>query len=351
MTSVAFTSDPNKPRPDVIDPNDRMIHPNDRVIYPNDPEMKVANVQKTPPEREPSDPSLSDRDPTLVFQRSKLQPGLYVVATPIGNLRDITLRALDVLASADLVLCEDTRVARILLKRYGIAPPLAVYNDHSGPSQIERISRRIEQGGAVALISDAGTPMISDPGYRLVSVLRNRGQAVFAVPGPSAAIAALSVAGLPSDRFLFVGFLPPKSAARRRALASLGQTPETIVFYETVRRLPAMWADLVAAMPHRRAVILRELTKLYEEVRMGTVADLESEIETEMMLKGELVVVVGPPGDTPDQPPRIDTELAEVIKTSPTRTAALLIKEKFKVSRAQAYRMVLEIKGDGAPDA
>ena len=227
----------------------------------------------------------------------KATPGLHVVATPIGNLGDITLRALATLAAADLIACEDTRVTRKLLDRYAIATPLTPYHDHNAASVRPRLLRRLAEGGAVALVSDAGTPLVSDPGFKLVRAARDAGYAVIALPGASAPLAALAVAGLPTDQFFFAGFLPPKQAARRARIAELAAIPATLILFETGPRVAATLADLAAGLgPEREAALCRELTKLHEEVRRGDLATLARDFTAaESEIRGEIVLVVGPP--------------------------------------------------------
>ena len=219
-----------------------------------------------------------------------LPPGLYPVATPIGNLRDITLRALDTLAQADLVVCEDTRVTGRLLAHFGIAARLRSYNDRNAARQRPAILEALNAGKSVALVSDAGSPLISDPGYRLVVDAIAGGHRVEAVPGPTAAIAALQVSGLPTDRFRFVGFLAPKDAKRRRQLAELAGETCTLIVYESGPRLAASLRAMADILGDRPAAVARELTKRYEEVRRGALADLAAGFETAP--KGEIVVVV-----------------------------------------------------------
>jgi len=227
----------------------------------------------------------------------KATPGLHVVATPIGNLGDITLRALATLAGADVIACEDTRVTRKLLDRYAIATPLTPYHDHNAASVRPRLLRRLAEGGAVALVSDAGTPLVSDPGFKLVRAARDAGYAVIALPGASAPLAALAVAGLPTDQFFFAGFLPPKQAARRARIAELAAIPATLILFETGPRVAATLADLAAGLgPEREAALCRELTKLHEEVRRGDLATLARDFTAaESEIRGEIVLVVGPP--------------------------------------------------------
>jgi 16S rRNA (cytidine1402-2'-O)-methyltransferase len=231
----------------------------------------------------------------------RLAPGLHIVATPIGNLADITIRALAALAGADLIACEDTRITRKLLDRYGIETPLTPYHDHNAAQARPALLRRLADGGAVALVSDAGTPLISDPGYKLVRAAQDAGHAVTALPGPSSVLTALTVSGLPTDQFLFVGFLPPKQAARRTRIAELARIPSTLVLFETGPRISATLADLAAGLGRREAAICRELTKLHEEVRHG---DLETLAQScaDGEIRGEFVLVIAPPpaAETPN---------------------------------------------------
>ncbi len=226
---------------------------------------------------------------------ASLTPGLHIVATPIGNLGDITLRALDALAGADLIACEDTRVTRKLLDRYGIARPLTPYHEHNAAQARPMLLRRLAEGAAIALVSDAGTPLISDPGYKLVRAAQDAGHTVTALPGASAVMAGLAVAGLPTDQFLFVGFLPPKETARRARIAELARIPATLVLFETGPRLAATLADLAAGLGRQRdAALCRELTKLHEEIRRGDLATLAESYANDAP-RGEIVLVIAPP--------------------------------------------------------
>ena len=222
-----------------------------------------------------------------------LAPGLHIVATPIGNLKDVSFRALGTLAAADAVFAEDTRVSRKLLAHYGITTPLIAYHEHNAAEMRPKIIARLKEGQALALISDAGTPLVSDPGYRLVEAVLAEGFNVVPVPGPSAVLAALVAAGLPTDRFFFEGFLPPKSAARRERLAALAAIPATLVFFESPHRLVDMLRDALETLGDRTAAVARELTKLYETVRRGTLQELMSEFEAASRPKGEIVVLIG----------------------------------------------------------
>ncbi len=224
-----------------------------------------------------------------------LPAGLYLVATPIGNLRDITVRALEVLAAADLIACEDTRVTRKLLDRYGIATPLTPYHEHNAAEARPKLLARLADGAAMALVSDAGTPLVSDPGYKLVREARAAGASVTALPGASAVLAGLTLSGLPTDRFLFEGFLPAKEGARRTRINKLKRIPATLVLFETGARIAAALADLAAELGPRQAAICRELTKLYEEVRRGDLGTLAREAAQADEPRGEIVIVVAPP--------------------------------------------------------
>jgi 16S rRNA (cytidine1402-2'-O)-methyltransferase len=224
-----------------------------------------------------------------------LAPGLHLVATPIGNLRDITLRALEVLAAADLIACEDTRVTRKLLDHYGITTPLTPYHDHNATAARPKLLARLAAGGAVAVVSDAGTPLISDPGFKLVREAQAAGHAVTTLPGPSAMLAALTVGGLPTDRFFFEGFLPVKPGQRRARIAELVRIPATLVLFETGPRIAASLADLAAGLGPREAAVCRELTKLHEEVRRGDLATLARDYAAADPPRGEIVIVIAPP--------------------------------------------------------
>src|ERR671911_1636110 len=229
----------------------------------------------------------------LAAEAEPLSPGLYVVATPIGNLKDVSFRALSVLAAADAVLAEDTRVTKTLLAHYGITTPLVAYHDHSNEAVRERMIHRVRDGQALALVSDAGTPLVSDPGYKLVQSAIEAGLPVTPIPGASAVLTALVVSGLPTDRFFFEGFLPPRSAARRARLETLAGIPGTLMLFEAPHRLPEMLADAAAVLGPRPAVVARELTKLFETVRRGPLPDLAATFAGEGPPKGEVVVLIG----------------------------------------------------------
>ncbi|CAN7679052.1 16S rRNA (cytidine(1402)-2'-O)-methyltransferase [Bosea sp. LjRoot237] len=231
----------------------------------------------------------------LRAEAEPLAPGLHIVATPIGNLKDISFRALSTLAAADAVLAEDTRTSKTLLAHYGIATPLLPYHEHNAAQMRPKILARLRQGGKLALISDAGTPLVSDPGYKLVAEVVEEGLPVTGIPGPSAVLAALVLAGLPTDRFFFEGFLPPKSAARKGRLTELAAIPGTLVFFESPRRLAEMLADAATVLGGRQGAVARELTKYYENVRRGALVELAAHYAEAEEARGEIVVLIGPP--------------------------------------------------------
>jgi 16S rRNA (cytidine1402-2'-O)-methyltransferase len=275
-----------------------------------------------------------------------LNAGLYVVATPIGNLADVTLRALAILAGADAILAEDTRVSRTLLARYGIETPLSPYHEHNAAQARPRALRRIAAGQALALISDAGTPLISDPGYKLVAEAVAQGLAVTAAPGPSAALAALCVAGLPTDRFFFEGFLPAKQAARRERINALAAAPGTLVFYEAPGRLAGTLADLALELGPRPAAVARELTKLHEEVRRGALDKLAAEYASEEAPRGEIVIVVdAAEARPPIADDALDREIAEQLAKLSVRDAAAAVAARHGLPRRQVYARALALAG------
>jgi 16S rRNA (cytidine1402-2'-O)-methyltransferase len=278
-------------------------------------------------------------------EATALAPGLYVVATPIGNLADITLRALETLAGADLVACEDTRVTRKLVERYDIAVPLTPYHDHNAEAARPRLLARIADGAAVALVSDAGTPLISDPGFKLVRAARAAGHAVTALPGASAVLAALASAGLPTDRFFFEGFLPAKAAARTARLGELKSLPATLVLYETGPRLAESLADLSAVLGPREAAICRELTKLHEEVRRGDLVALAAHYAGDAERRGEFVVVVSPPADDASAVPaeEIDAMLARALVHATLKDAVADVTEATGRPRREVYQRALAL--------
>lgn len=279
-----------------------------------------------------------------------MAPGLYLVATPIGNLGDITLRALDILRGADLIACEDTRITRRLLSHYDINTPTTAYHDHNAPTALPRLIKRLQKGEIVALVSDAGTPLISDPGYRLVQAAIAADIAVTTAPGPVAAIAALSLAGLPTDSFLFSGFLPPKQGPRRQRLEALSAVPAALIFYESPRRVPATLADMADCWGDRPAAVVRELTKIYEEVRRGTLTALAAAFAESGPPRGEVVLVVGPPAPQAAlDDGQVDAMLGQALATMSLRDAVDHVAAASGRPRRDVYRRALALSAD-APD-
>lgn len=288
--------------------------------------------------RHPPPPPLSD---------APLAPGLYVVATPIGNLRDITLRALDVLAAVDLVLAEDTRVAGKLLHAFGLSKKLERYDEHAAERAGPKALAVLADGGRVALVSDAGTPLVSDPGFLLVREAIAQGSAVYPIPGASALLAGLSVAGLPTDRFLFAGFPPPKSAARRTFLEELAGIRATLVFFEGGSRVAASLADMAAVFGPREAVVARELTKLYETVTRGSLDDLAADPKM-VAPKGEFVLMVGPGRVEAATAADADTALLDALARLRPAEAAAEVAKALGLPRRDLYRRAMALKaGDG----
>ena len=272
-----------------------------------------------------------------------LEPGLYVTATPIGNLGDITYRAVETLKAADLILCEDTRRTAKLCAAYGVKTPRAPYHDHNAEEVRPGVIKKLQDGARICLVSDAGTPLISDPGYKLVRAARDAGAKVFAAPGPCAAVAALSAAGAPSDRFLFAGFPPAKSGARRKMLQALAAARETLIFYETPARLAASLAQMAEILGNRTAVVARELTKLHEEFREGALADLAAHYAAHPP-KGEIVVVAHPPATRRTTAEDLDRFLKTALAEMTVRDAATAAAEALGVKRGEAYTRALALK-------
>jgi len=275
-----------------------------------------------------------------------IAPGLYLVATPIGNLGDISLRALATLAAADLIACEDTRVSRKLTERYGIATPLTAYHEHNSDEALPKIMARLDAGGAVALVSDAGTPLVSDPGYRLVRAAIEAGHTVTTVPGASSALAALSLAGLPSDRFFFEGFLPPKQGARQKRIGDIALIPATLILFETGPRIAASLADLAAGLGPREAAVCRELTKLHEEVRRAPLDDLARHYAGDAETRGEFVIVIAPPAEQETADSDIDTMLRDALARLSVKDAVSEVASATGRARRDVYRRALELGKD-----
>jgi len=271
----------------------------------------------------------------------RLPPGLYIVATPIGNLGDLSPRAADILTRADLVLAEDKRVSAKLLFHAGAKTRMATYHDHTSEDERDQIVARLSEE-AIALVSDAGTPLISDPGYKLVRAARAAGRTVHTVPGPSAVIAALTLAGLPTDRFLFAGFLPAKAKARDDAIAELAGIRATLAFYESGPRLADTLAALEAGLGDRGAAVVREISKLHEETATGTLGDLANRY-TDKPPKGEIVLVVGPPAEQAEATDsELDAALDEALQRLSASRAAAEVAASLNVPRKRAYARALE---------
>lgn len=285
--------------------------------------------------------------PPPILDDAPLAPGLYVVATPIGNLRDITLRALDVLKQADLVLAEDTRVTGKLLQAFGLKAALERHDEHAAERARPKAMALLERGGRVALVSDAGTPLISDPGYRLVREAAAAGHNVVPIPGASALLAGLSAAGLPTDRFLFVGFPPPKSAARRTFLTEFAGVRATLVFFEGGSRLADTLADMAAVLgPDREAVVAREITKLYETFYRGPLGTLAADPKLDAP-KGEIVILVAPGRETEATAADADTALRDALARLKPADAAAEVAKALGLPRRDLYRRALELKDLG----
>ena len=319
--------------------------------------MVVAAVSATKNETKlDKAPSPADRhhDPKPA---GLLPPGLYLVATPIGHRGDITLRALTTLAQADVILCEDTRSSGALLRAYGIKKPLLSYHDFNAVTREAELIARIQHGAALALISDAGMPLISDPGFRLVRACKMLGLLVTACPGPSAAVTGLALSGLPPEPFLFLGFLPNKSGARRNALKPYAAVAASLVCYESPQRLAATLTDMAAELGDRPAAIGRELTKLFEESRTGTLLELAAHY-TAHPPKGEITITVAPPGPAAPATDQLDALLQAALQTGSLRDAVSTTIAATGLPRSQVYERALELQkvretpeetGDGAP--
>jgi len=270
--------------------------------------------------------------------------GLYLVSTPIGNLRDITLRALDVLAAADAILCEDSRVTSRLLQAYNLKKKLVVYNDHSDDGDRARVVNRLESGETLALVTDAGTPLLSDPGYKLVHACMSKGVPIIPVPGASALLPALQLGALPTDRFLFAGFLPHKASARQAMFSELQAVPATLVFYESPNRLHDAIVDALAVLGDRPVAIARELTKIHEEARHGTLAAWAADESLLGVMKGELVLMIAAPVVGVVTPDAIKAALLRALETLSVKDAAAEVSQAYGVPKKTAYDMALRLK-------
>jgi 16S rRNA (cytidine1402-2'-O)-methyltransferase len=278
---------------------------------------------------------------------AELSPGLHIVATPIGNMADITLRALDVLRAADLIACEDTRVTAKLATRYGIATRRLPYNDHNAERMRPLLLERLRRGERIALVSDAGTPLVSDPGYKLVRAVIDEALPVTFVPGAAAPLAALALSGLPADRFLFAGFPPSRQAARRSFLAELAAVPATLILFESPHRLAESLADMAEVLGDRPGAVARELTKRYEEVRRETLAALAGHYAAAGAPKGEIVIVVGPPDlaaeTAAEGEATLDARLRAALAAASLRDAAASVAAATGLPRRQVYARALAL--------
>ncbi|WP_036255356.1 16S rRNA (cytidine(1402)-2'-O)-methyltransferase [Methylocapsa acidiphila] len=310
--------------------------------------MSLGEPRGAPPNRLEKELPASFTAFGLRAEAEPIRRGLHVVATPIGNLGDISLRALATLAAADAVVAEDTRVTKTLLAHYGIATPLVAYHEHNAAVMRPHLIARLAGGAALALVSDAGTPLISDPGFKLVAEALAQNIEVTSVPGASAVLAALVVAGLPTDRFFFEGFLPPKSGPRRQRIAELASIPGTLVFFESPRRLGETLADLVAVLGPREAAIARELTKYFETVRRGRLPDLASAVAEEAIPKGEIVLLVGPPGaeEAVLAGEGLDERLGRALEKFSVKDAAAVVSAETGQPRRKVYARAIELAAE-----
>lgn len=280
-----------------------------------------------------------------------IAPGLHVVATPIGNLGDVTLRALATLAAADLVYCEDTRMSRRLLERYAIKVPLKAYHEHNAARMRPVILGELKAGARLALVSDAGLPLVSDPGYKLVRAAIEEGHEVHVVPGPSAPLMALVLSGAPSDRFTFAGFLPNRSQARRTMLAGLAGHGASLIFFETAPRIVASLADIAEMLGDPPVAVARELTKIYEEVLRGKASEVAAAIAARGGIRGEITLVVAPPGNAAEaDDAEVDEALEAALAEMTTAKAASLVARRYGRPRRELYQRALALKGGAGAD-
>jgi 16S rRNA (cytidine1402-2'-O)-methyltransferase len=307
----------------------------------------MASDSKTAGERRPRRYVLAG----AALDAPPLAGGLYLVATPIGNLGDISLRALQTLAAADVIACEDSRVTRKLTEHYGIGTPLTPYHEHNAAEARPKLIARLAEGQVVALVSDAGTPLVSDPGYKLVRAASEAGHAVIAVPGASAVLTALTAAGLPTDRFFFEGFLPPKQAARQKRIAALASIPATLVLFESGPRLPAALADLAAGLGRRPAAICRELTKLHEEIRRDDLEALARHYEQGGETRGEIAIVVAPPQEENERAGDVDELLRQALARVSVKDAVGEVALATGRPRREVYQRALELAKEDGDDA
>jgi len=307
------------------------------------PESSPSGIN-TPTGTEPSEAG-SDCKPSDQSQSSALSSGLYIVATPIGNARDISLRALDVLTHADLVLCEDTRVTSKLFSRHNISNTLLSYHEHNAKHVRPEVIRRLKKGGTVALVSDAGTPLVSDPGYKLVESCIEEDITLTTIPGASAVLSALVLSGLPTDRFFFYGFLPNKTVGRQKALTEIRDVPGSLVFLESAKRLAASLSDMASVLGPRPVAVTRELTKLYEEVKRGSLGQLSQHYLDNGPPKGEVTIVVGspPPKEVPEGD-QLDELIVDSLARLSVKEAAAKISLETGLAKRVIYNRALELK-------
>lgn len=304
----------------------------------------TSSKPTTTPETNPSNGDSVFKSNYQVWAKKELPNGLYIVSTPIGNLRDITLRALDTLASVDEVCSEDTRQTQKLLNCYGLNVKQSSYNDYNAAKRRPEIVERLKKGRSVALVSDAGTPLISDPGWKLVVESIESGVKVIPIPGASAPLAGLVVSGLPTDQFLFTGFLPIKSGARSKTLQVLREVQSTLVFFERSSRLLGTLKDIGSALGfNRQVVIARELTKLFEQIRRGTLETILEQYSTEQTPKGEIVIMVGPPSERKVETKIIDEALTTALQKQSLRNAVLAVSSQLGVAKRECYQRALLI--------
>lgn len=288
---------------------------------------------------------MTETNKNSIWVQQDLAPGLYLIATPIGNLRDISFRALDMLVSADLILCEDTRVTGKLLTHFGIGTKKSVYNDHSNESRRLQILNDIEQNNmAIALVSDAGMPMISDPGYKLVKEAMDRDIRVTSIPGANAPLMAMQLSGLPSDRFAFIGFMPHKSGGRKSVLETYKAFEGSLIVFEGPSRLAASLRDMASVLGQRDVAVTRELTKYYEEIKRGGFEELAIFYETQGAPKGEIVVVIGPPTEQDLSEEDVDKMLVAALEKMRIKEAAGFVAEQTGMPKKALYQRALELK-------
>lgn len=289
----------------------------------------------------------SDSTVSTNVSKSQLKPGLTLLATPIGNSRDVTLRTLDALRDADVIACEDTRMARRLMDLHGISlgsRPLIAYHEHNAAQAAPRLMELIEGGARVVYLSDAGTPIVADPGYRLAKTVIEAGEPLSATPGPCAAIMALTLSGLPSDRFTFGGFSPNRSGQRQNFFRDFERAPGTLIFYESPRRLAVSLKDMETVFGSRDAAVARELSKAFEEVRRGSLTELAAHYSEAGAPKGEVVVLVGPADDTPPSAETLDDALRDALAEMSVKDAAKMVSEALGLPRKQVYERALALK-------